>query len=122
MLMTEQEVNQLARQARLLLDAVNACLETPEAVHAAANGLSDALHPFEEVQEVDQRLIYTDGPPRCDECARSNIKLARWRKGNTKMCDEHKAWLERVDALPPLCDVIRRKPEPKPWTPMADAA
>ena len=115
MLMTTAQVNALAAHARRVLNALGTCLELPDAMNAAANGLSDALHPFEVIEPVDQTLIYTDGPPRCDECGRQNIKLARWRKGNAKMCDEHKDWLDRVDALPALSDVIRRKPEPKPW-------
>lgn len=122
MLTTQTEVDTLARRARLLLEALRTCLEVPEAVNAAANALSNALPPFEEVRAIDQRLIYTDGAPRCDECCRKNIQLARWRKGNAKMCDEHKEWLERTDTLPSVCEVIRRKPEPKPWTPLEEAA
>lgn len=120
MQMTEAEVNALALRARALLDALNTCASLPAALQGPANALSDALHPFEVIEPIDPRLIYVDGPPRCMECARSNIKLAKWRKGNAVMCDEHKAWLERVDALPSVCEVIRRKPTPKPWQAIAE--
>lgn len=120
MQMTEAEVNALALRARALLDALNACASLPAALQGPANALSDALHPFEVIEPIDPRLIYVDGPPRCMECARSNIKLAKWRKGNAVMCDEHKAWLERVDALPSVCEVIRHKPTPKPWQAIAE--
>jgi hypothetical protein len=118
MLMTRPEVDALAAQARRVLDVLGTCLELPEEVSAAANGLSDALHPFENVVSIDQRLIHTDGPPRCDECSRLNIKLAKWRRGNAQMCDEHRDWLDRVDAMPAVSDVIRRKPTAKPWRPI----